>query len=240
MEKYFNLLYQDTFTSYTKLLQKKLENKEKSFIVTVNPETIIAAEKDQEVNNLLLDKNSNLVPDGIIIVKAAHKLKIPIKERITGIDISSFLLEEANKKAYSLYLFGAKEEVIKVLVTKIKKKYPHINLVGYSNGYVSNKDEIMQDIIKKSPDICLVGLGIPEQEKLIYKHFKQAKKGIYVGVGGSLDVLSGTKKRAPKLFIKLNLEWLYRLLKEPSRLKRFWNNNIKFLLKINKLKPKHK
>ncbi len=240
MEKYFNLLYQDTFTSYTKLLQKKLENKEKSFIVTVNPETIIAAEKDSEVNNLLLDKASNLVPDGIIIVKAAHKLKIPIKERITGIDISSFLLEEANRKSYSLYLFGAKEEVIEILAAKIKKEYPHINLVGYSNGYVSNKEEIMQDIIKKSPDICLVGLGIPEQEKLIYKYFKQAKKGIYVGVGGSLDVLSGTKKRAPKLFIKLNLEWLYRLIKEPTRLKRFWNNNIKFLLKINKLKPKHK
>ncbi|MCM1053484.1 MAG: WecB/TagA/CpsF family glycosyltransferase [Ruminococcus sp.] len=240
MEKYFNLLYQDTFLSYTKLLQKKLKNKEKSFIVTVNPETIISAEKETEINKMLLDKNTSLVPDGIIIVKAAHKLKIPIKERITGIDISSFLLEEANRNSYSLYLFGAKEEVINALVEKIKTDYPNINLVGYSDGYVKNKDEIMQDIINKEPDICLVGLGIPMQEKLIYKYISKAKKGIYIGVGGSLDVLSGTKKRAPKLFIKLNLEWLYRLLKEPSRIKRFWNNNIKFLLKINKLKPKHK
>ena len=82
------------------------------------------------------------------------------------------------------------------------------------------------------PDICLIAMGIPMQEKLINKYFKNAKKGIYIGVGGSFDVLSGIKKRAPKLFIKLNLEWLYRIIKEPRRLKRFWNNNIKFLFKI--------
>ena len=95
---------------------------------------------------------------------------------------------------------------------------------------------MMEKIVKKNPDICLVALGIPEQEKTIARHIKEAKKGIYIGVGGSFDVLSGEKKRAPKLFIKLNLEWLYRIIKEPKRLKRFWNNNVKFLLKIKKLK----
>ena len=81
----------------------------------------------------------------------------------------------------------------------------------------------MKKIVKLNPDICLVALGIPYQEKLINKYIDIAKKGIYVGVGGSFDVLSGTKKRAPKIFIKLNLEWLYRLICEPKRLKRFIN-----------------
>ena len=92
-----------------------------------------------------------------------------------------------------------------------------------------------KEIIKCKPDIVLVALGMPQQEELIYKYLDKFKKGIFVGVGGSFDVLSGTIKRAPKIFIKLNLEWLYRILKEPKRLKRFYNNNIKFILKIKKI-----
>ena len=89
---------------------------------------------------------------------------------------------------------------------------------------------------KEKPDIVLVALGIPLQEKLIYKHLNKFDKGIFVGVGGSFDVISGHKKRAPKIFIKLNLEWLYRILKEPKRLKRFYDSNVKFLFKVKKYK----
>ena len=105
-----------------------------------------------------------------------------------------------------------------------------------TNGYVENKEEEFQKTIKKEPDIVLVALGIPAQEKLMYKYFKDFKKGIFVGVGGSFDVLSGTKKRAPQIFIKTNTEWLYRILKEPKRIKRFWANNVKFIFKIRKEK----
>ena len=77
----------------------------------------------------------------------------------------------------------------------------------YENGYIENKEEMMKKIVKKNPDICLVAMGIPVQEKLIATCMKEAKKGIYIGVGGSFDVLSGTKKRAPKLFIKLKLAY---------------------------------
>ena len=104
------------------------------------------------------------------------------------------------------------------------------------NGYSKTKDQDFDNIVKLEPDVVLVALGMGTQEKLIYKHLSKFKKGIFVGVGGSFDVLSGTKKRAPKIFQKLNLEWLYRILKEPSRLKRFWNNNVKFLFKIKKYK----
>ena len=88
----------------------------------------------------------------------------------------------------------------------------------------------------QAPDIILVALGMPQQELLIYKHIKEFSKGIFIGVGGSFDVISGMKKRAPEFFVKLNLEWLYRIMSEPKRLKRFWDNNIKFLFVVQKEK----
>lgn len=239
MQKYIKKIYQASKESYYKILKKDLKNQKRKFIITVNPETLMLSEEDSELQEMLDDKESSLTPDGIAIIKAAKKLGINIKMRITGIDIASFLLEEANKNSYSLYLFGASEEVINKLELKIKNDYPNIKMLGVTNGYIDKKEEIMEKIIKLEPDIVMLAMGIPLQEKLIYKYYKKAKKGIFIGVGGSFDVLSGTKKRAPKIFIKLNLEWLYRIIKEPKRIKRFYNNNVKFILKIgNKKKPK--
>ena len=119
---------------------------------------------------------------------------------------------------------------------KIKKEYTGINLVGAKNGYIKDRDKEFGKIKKAKPDIVLIALGIPYQEKLIYKHIKDFDKGVFVGVGGSFDVISGQKKRAPRIFIKLNLEWAYRLICEPRRLKRFWNNNIKFMYRVYKEK----
>jgi N-acetylglucosaminyldiphosphoundecaprenol N-acetyl-beta-D-mannosaminyltransferase len=227
-----NVVYKKSKKSFYTSLNKILDSGEKKFIITANPETIVYATKDSLVNDMLFDSSNLIVPDGIAIVKAAKILKIDIKERISGIDIAEHLLEIANNKKKSLYLFGAKEEVVKKLVEIIKYKYPKIKVLGYTNGYIDNKDEEMKRIISLNPDICLVALGIPGQEKLIYNNISLIKKGIYMGVGGSFDVMSGIKKRAPKIFIKMNLEWLYIICKEPKRLKRFYNNNIKFLYKV--------
>ena len=233
MNKYLKKLYTKDKNSYFKVLSNDLKNKHKRFIITVNPETLMMSESDSELKTIL-DGNYSFVPDGIAVVKAARKIGINVTERITGIDIAEYLLKLANENKYSIYLFGAKEEVIESLVEKIKKEYPNINILGYSNGYVKDKDKVMKNIIKKSPDICMVALGIPNQEKIIAKYFNKVNNGIYIGVGGSFDVMSGTKKRAPRIFIKLNLEWLYRIITEPSRLKRFWNSNVKFMFKIKK------
>ena len=231
MQKYLKRIYSQDKNSFYKELANKLETSEKCFVVTVNPESIMQVQNDEDLNKLLLDDNVTLVPDGIAVVKKCRKNDFPVKERITGIDIASYLLTLANDKKYSMYLYGAKDEVINSLVSIINKNYPNINILGYSNGYVDNKDSIMEQIVSLQPDICMVALGIPDQEKLIYKYYDKFTKGIFIGVGGSFDVLSGTKKRAPKIFIKLNLEWLYRILCEPKRIKRFWNNNIKFYFK---------
>lgn len=234
MKKYLQKIYDKSASEYFNLLKKYLKNNTKKFIITANPETLTMANNDQEISNMLLDENNSIIPDGIAIVKACQMLNIKVTERIAGVDIAAFLLKEANKEKKSIYLFGSKQEVIELLVKKIKKDYPNINVLGYSNGYVKNRDKVFKEIIKLQPDICLVALGIPYQEKIIYKHLDKFNKGIFVGVGGSFDVLSGFKKRAPKIFIKLNLEWLYRIICEPKRIKRFWNNNIKFIFKVRK------
>lgn len=236
MKAIFNKLYKASFKSFKNLILKDLTTENKRFIVTVNPETIITATKDEKFKSLLLYKNTTIVADGISVVKAGRMLGYEIKERIAGIDIANELLKAGNQLKHSLYLFGATEEVINLLRMKIKTLYPNINIVGTYNGYDYNKDDVFKDIVKRQPDIVLVALGIPSQEKLIYKYLHKFNKGIFVGVGGSFDVLSGYKKRAPKIFIKLNLEWLYRLVCEPQRIKRFYNNNIKFIFKILKIK----
>ena len=111
-----------------------------------------------------------------------------------------------------------------------------MKIAGYQDGYVQDKDAVFEEIVTLKPDAVLVALGIPAQEILIHKYYNRFDKGIFVGVGGSFDVLSGTKKRAPEIFIKLNLEWLYRIAKEPQRFKRFYDSNVRFIGKIRKMR----
>lgn len=236
MKELFDKLYNKSKEDFYKLMDFNLKKNKKMFIVTANPETFMKSEKDSELNKLLKDKDTILVPDGIGIVKVARSNGYNIKERITGIDIATTLLEYGNKLEKSIYLFGSKQEVIDSMKEVLNKDYSNLELIGTSNGYIDNKDELFSNIVKLNPDIVLVALGIPEQEKLIYRNIDKFKKGIFVGVGGSFDVISGHKKRAPKIFIKLNLEWLYRIIKEPKRLKRFYQSNIKFIFKAKKYK----
>lgn len=229
MQDFFLRLYTKSRREYCIKLSKYLDTRAKKFIVTANPETFMMAKSDEVMRGILENEENDIIPDGIAVVNAAVFYGIKVTERITGVDTASVLLELLNNKKKTLYLFGSKQEVIDKLVEKIKAEYPCIKILGATNGYVEDKDAVMEKIVDLNPDVCLVALGIPEQEKLIARHVDKASKGIYMGVGGTFDVLSGMKKRAPKLFIKLNLEWLYRLIKEPSRIKRFWDNNVKFV-----------
>jgi len=232
MKELFDKLYNENKEQFYKIMKSNLIKNKKMFIVTANPETFMKSEEDLELNSLLKEKETILVPDGIGIVKVAKANGYDIKERITGIDIATTLLDYGNELKKKIYLFGAKADVINLMNDVLKNNYPNLELVGSSNGYVKDKDKVFDEIIKLEPDIVLVALGIPHQEKLIYKHINKFKKGIFVGVGGSFDVISGYKKRAPKIFIKLNLEWLYRIITEPKRIKRFWNSNVKFMFRI--------
>lgn len=236
MKVFFDKLYLGSATLFYQELKENLLHKKTQLIVTANPETFMIGDRDQSFERLLLDDRTTLVPDGIGIVKVAHMVGYDVKERIPGVEIAEKLFEYADEYSLSVFLFGAKPEVINAMKQMVTATYANVKLVGAVDGYVKDKDEIFQQIRECTPDIVMVAMGIPAQEKLIYQHLGEFEKGIFIGVGGSFDVLSGMKKRAPKLFIKLNLEWLYRIIKEPSRLKRFYNNNIKFIYEAKHMK----
>ena len=146
MKKYLKIIYKKSEKEYFNLLKEYLENNEKKFIITANPETLTMAETDEEVSKMLLDKNNSVVPDGIAIVKACKMLDIPVTERIAGVDIAEYLLYEASQLKKKVYLFGSKQEVIDGMKNVIKKKYSGIKLVGATNGYIEDKDKEFENI----------------------------------------------------------------------------------------------
>ncbi len=236
MRQYFEKVYKDGFSAFMQEIEEKVSREEKAFIITANPETLMIGVETPEFDAILKSENTMITPDGIGVVKAAGILGYEVKERVTGVEIVKRLLEILNQQGKSLYLLGAKEEVLQQLVSKIGQDYPNLQLAGYQNGYIPDKDEAFEEVAKLQPDVVLVALGIPAQELLIAKHYDAFSKGIFVGVGGSFDVLSGMKKRAPKIFIQLNLEWLYRILCEPKRIKRFYRSNVRFLAKVKEMR----
>ncbi|MBO4815548.1 MAG: WecB/TagA/CpsF family glycosyltransferase [Clostridia bacterium] len=234
MIKYFEKTYKNSANSFYNLVKENIINNNKMFIVTANPETLMIAEKNNEFKKALLDMQTTIIPDGIGIVKGARFLGYTMQETIPGVELCSKLFEYCNEFKKSIYFLGAKEEIVSKLINVINTNYPNAIISGYENGYSQDKQASFNKIIVSEPDVVLVALGIPEQELLIYNNLNKFNKGIFVGVGGSFDVLSGVKKRAPKTFRKLHLEWLYRIIKEPKRFKRFFNSNIKYLLKLKK------
>ena len=234
LDKYFKKIFKGSKVEFNKIIKNNLENDVKTFIVTANPETIMTAEKNEELKKALLDENTIIIPDGIGLVKGANMLGYNVEETIPGVELCTKLFEYCNAYNKSIFLLGAKKEVIEKLVEVIKEKYPNANICGYEDGYIEDKQEIFEKMAELKPDVVLVALGIPNQELLIYDNIDKFNKGIFVGVGGSFDVLSGSKKRAPKIFRKLKLEWLYRITTEPKRLSRFFYSNIKYIAVIIK------
>ncbi|MCD2255112.1 WecB/TagA/CpsF family glycosyltransferase [Agrilactobacillus fermenti] len=199
-------------------LQTDIDQKKRRFIVTANPEIVLYA-KDHPEYKAIIKAADYITPDGIGIIKAAQTIHQPLPERVTGYDTMVALLEKANTQHLRVYLLGAKPEVMAAVVTKVQQQYPGIDLVGYHDGYFKEDTQILADIHDKQPQLIFVGLGYPKQENWIKQNLTQAQ-AIWMGVGGSFDVLSGMTKRAPKVFQDAHLEWFYRLLKEPTRFKR--------------------
>lgn len=231
LEEYLELIYTKGENPFYKIVEHDLLTSRKNFVVTANPEILMMGTQELEMDQAL--KNCTyIVPDGIGVAKAVKwKKKIDCK-RITGIDLACHTLEFANEHSLSCYLFGAKPEVLKDVVKKIDKKYPAIKIVGFCDGYVTERENVRKSIIELRPDIVLVALGTPAQEKFINSFFDEIEKGLCIGIGGAFDVISGHTKRAPQFFTSHNLEWLYRIATQPSRLRRFWKGNICFMWKL--------
>ena len=189
----------------------------RNFIVNINPEIAVKNYKEDNFKQIL-NKQKYQIPDGSGIVWASKKNNGKIKERITGIDLMLKICEKSQQYEAKIFLYGAKKEIVEKAQEELKKTYPQINIVGQCNGYVDEKQAIEQ-IKKSGADIVFVGLGSPKQEQFIIKYKEELENArILMPVGGSFDVISKTKKRAPKWIIKINLEWLYRLFQEPKRI----------------------
>ncbi len=187
----------------------------KKILIAMNAEKIV-----KENSNLIEIVNNNIgYPDGIGAV-IALKWNGVKAIKIAG---SEFWLDIIKKfqNIKTFYLVGSSSTIIEATVKRLKKEYPNINIVGYQNGFFQSgdKEKLIASLQRKKPDIIFVAQGTPRQEflmnELIQKH-----PALYMGLGGSFDIYGGTKKRAPKLFLKLELEWFYRLLQEPTRITR--------------------
>lgn len=217
---------------------KDYEENRQTFIVNINPEIIAANYSNIEFRNVLNEQKYQ-IPDGIGIVWASKRRKGNIRARITGIDLMNDICNKAQEYSANIYLYGAKDGVVEKTREMLKKAYPKINIVGTSNGY-TEEQKVIENIKETNPDILFVGLGSPKQEEFIIKNKEDLRKVcILMPVGGSFDVISETKKRAPNWMIKCNIEWLYRLIKEPKRIFR-QVNLIKFIMLVKKEEKKCK
>lgn len=192
-------------------------NNIKNFIVNINPEIIINNYKNENFIKIL-NQQKYQIPDGIGIVWASKKLKGNIKTRITGIDLMQKICENSTNYKSKIYLYGSNINIAEKAKIELEKKYPGILIVGTCNGFIDEQTAI--EVINKSQaDILFVGLGSPKQENFIINNMNNLDNiKLFMPVGGSFDVISKTIKRAPNWIIKLNLEWLYRLFKQPVRL----------------------
>ncbi len=201
-------------------------------IVTINPEMINQGHAIPEMDEIL--KNAEMIlPDGVGI-KIALKLKGINQERIAGIEFAKKIIELCAKNGYKIALFGAKQEVIEKTEENLLKEYPELKIVYTRNGYFSKEEEqqIKEDIKNAGPDVIFTALGAPKQE-IFNKEMKQLLPGtVFIGIGGSFDVWSGMVQRAPEIWQKTGLEWLYRTLKEPQRFKRIFPTLPLFLIKV--------
>ncbi|WP_240795363.1 WecB/TagA/CpsF family glycosyltransferase [Aquibacillus halophilus] len=208
-----------------------LHNKVKSFIVTANPEIVMRAREDQAYKEAIT-RADYIIPDGAGIIVASRLLKTPIIERVPGFDLMNDLIAYAEIHSLSCYMLGAKEEVNSKMIGKLKEKHPNLTIAGNHHGYFDMDDRFIVNSVKNAQaDLVFVALGFPRQENWITKHYHEFDKGLFMGVGGCFDVLAGEVKRAPDSWIKLNLEWLYRLLKQPFRWKRILKA-IEFIIRI--------
>jgi UDP-N-acetyl-D-mannosaminouronate:lipid I N-acetyl-D-mannosaminouronosyltransferase len=206
-------------------------NDKKNILVAINAEKIL--KEDKKLKDII---NENIgYPDGVGAVMALKQKGL----NATKIPGSEFWLDIINKyqNEKSFYLIGTTTEVIENTVKKLKEEYPNINILGYQNGFINEdqKIELKEKLKNLKPDVVFVAQGTPRQEFLMDELIK-IHPALYMGLGGSFDIYGGYKKRAPKIFLNLHCEWLYRLLKEPTRFGRQLAL-VKFLilLKLNKL-----
>ncbi len=185
-------------------------------VVTPNAEIAYMAARDIKLNKVI-NSADMVVADGIGVVYASKIYGTPVKQKVPGVELGERVHKNAAESGRCVFFLGAKPGVAELAASKVSEKYPGINFVGIRDGYFKDDNEVIEDINESGAEILFVCLGAPKQELWMAKHMDKLNTRLMLGLGGSLNSYAGTVKRAPDIFIKLGLEWFYRLLKEPKR-----------------------
>ncbi|MDO8480143.1 MAG: WecB/TagA/CpsF family glycosyltransferase [Candidatus Rokubacteria bacterium] len=188
-------------------------------IGVVNAAKLVNMRRDPALRADVLSCNL-ILADGVPVVWASRLLGRPLPERVAGIDLMLGMLRRGNEHGYRIYCLGASEDVLATAVARIAGDYPHVEVVGHHHGYFTSQEEpgLVAAISDAKLDILLVGMSSPKKERFLARWSDQLGVSVCHGVGGSLDVLSGKVRRAPLIWQRLGLEWLYRVCQEPRRL----------------------
>ena len=200
----------------------------------VNAAKIVNLRSDAELRDSLLDCDM-ILPDGQSVVWASRLIGRPLPERVAGIDLFQGLLELADRQHYSIYLLGAKPEVVAALADSIGTRYPGAVIAGSRDGYFADAEggEVAEAIATAMPDMLFLGMVSPKKEIFLGRYGHELGVSVLHGVGGSFDVMAGVTQRAPESWQRLGLEWAYRLKQEPRRLwRRYLRTNSRFILQV--------
>ena len=187
--------------------------------VVINVDKIVKMESNLKLRTAVLDCDL-INADGQPVIWVSSLLQVPLKERVTGIDLFDVLIARCAERGFRPYLVGARQEIVARTVDVLKRKYPKLQLAGWRNGYWSAEQEpvVVEEIKKARPDVLCIAVGSPKQELFLHKWKKEMQVPFVMGVGGSFDVTAGALKRAPRWMQDSGLEWLFRLAQEPRRL----------------------
>lgn len=221
-----------TFEDALQYVHQNLHENKGMHIVTINPEMIRIGKNNDDFGRIVNEADLT-IPDGVGI-KIALKVKGINQENIPGIEFSQKLISLCALEGFTIGLLGAKEEVVQKAAQNLRNEHENLNITYIRNGYFNEDEEniIKEELKAISPKVLFVALGAPKQELLIAKLKKELPETVFIGVGGSFDVWSGMVKRAPEIYQKLGLEWLYRTVKEPSRFKRIFPALPLFLIQV--------
>lgn len=202
-------------------------------VVTLNPEMVMNTAKDENLKNIIL--NAELViPDGVGVELGFKILGKNNVHRIAGIVYAKSMIEKFWQNNCSIALIGAKPEILDLTIRNLKNEFDNLKIAYAHDGYFSDEQAIFDSLKNSGAELVLVALGSPKQENFIYKLKKDMPNTLFIGVGGSFDVWSNKVERAPEIWQKAGLEWLYRTIKEPARFKRIFPTLPLFVLKIIK------
>lgn len=196
-----------------------LAGEETAYCVTPNAEMAYDALKDPAFC-ALLNGAGLVLPDGAGVVLAAKLLKTPLKQKVAGVEFAQQLLGLLEETGGRLYLLGSKPGVAERAAEKMLEKHPGLCICGMADGYFREEETVVEKINAAGADAVFVCLGAPKQEQFMQRHCGALNARLLIGLGGTLDSMAGTVKRAPRWMIRLQLEWLYRLIRQPSRFRR--------------------